>query len=289
MHSSRTDLFTFFTAEVHRHLHVVLAFSPIGDAFRTRLRMFPSLVTSTTIDWFAAWPEDALRTTAERYLADVDLTEDLRARIGAQCMLFHSSIHVLTGRYRDEAKRFYYVTPTSYLGLLQLFKTLLASRQRDVSAAKQRYENGLGKLLFTEGQVNAMKEELEVLKPQLVAASADTDVLLLSVQRETADADKVKAVVSIDEAAAQAEAAVVLAIKTECEGDLALAMPALAASIAALNTLTKNDISEVKGMKSPPFAVKLVMEAVCIIKSLKPTKARALVPRCWLLARTGDA
>lgn len=34
----------------------------------------------------------------------------------------------------------------------------------------------------------------------------------------------------------------------------------------ALDTLTKNDISEVKGMKAPPGPVKLVMEAVCILK-----------------------
>lgn len=66
----------------------------------------------------------------------------------------------------------------------------------------------------------------------------------------------------------------VIAIKTDCESDLAEAMPALAASIKALDTLTKNDISEVKGMKSPPAAVKLVCEAVCIIKGLKPTKVR---------------
>jgi hypothetical protein len=30
----------------------------------------------------------------------------------------------------------------------------------------------------------------------------------------------------------------------------------------ALDTLTKNDITEVKGMKSPPAGVKLVLEAV---------------------------
>ena len=29
---------------------------------------------------------------------------------------------------------------------------------------------------------------------------------------------------------------------------------------------------QVKGMKSPPAAVKMVLEAVCIIKGLKPTK-----------------
>ena len=42
----------------------------------------------------------------------------------------------------------------------------------------------------------------------------------------------------------------------------------------ALDTLTKNDISELKGMKSPPAGVKLVMEAVCIMKNIKPTRMK---------------
>jgi hypothetical protein len=37
--------------EVRRNMHVVLSFSPVGDAFRERLRKFPSLVNCTTIDW----------------------------------------------------------------------------------------------------------------------------------------------------------------------------------------------------------------------------------------------
>ncbi len=54
---------------------------------------------------------------------------------------------------------------------------------------------------------------------------------------------------------AQEEAAKVSAIASECEADLARAMPAFNAALKALNTLTKNDISEVKGMKAPPPAV----------------------------------
>ena len=34
-----------------QNLHVVLCFSPIGSAFRERLRQFPSLVNCCTIDW----------------------------------------------------------------------------------------------------------------------------------------------------------------------------------------------------------------------------------------------
>jgi len=43
-------------------------------------------------------------------------------------------------------------------------------------------------------------------------------------------------------------------------------MPAMNAAIAALNTLKQNDITIVKSMANPPRGVKLVMEAVCILK-----------------------
>jgi dynein heavy chain len=55
--SKQTDgspvaLFNMFVQRCRDQLHIVLAMSPIGDAFRTRLRKFPSLVNCCTIDWF---------------------------------------------------------------------------------------------------------------------------------------------------------------------------------------------------------------------------------------------
>ena len=57
---SANDLFEFFLRRLRDNLHIVLAFSPIGDAFRSRLRKFPSIINCSTIDWFFAWPTDAL-------------------------------------------------------------------------------------------------------------------------------------------------------------------------------------------------------------------------------------
>ena len=37
-------MYNFFIERVKANLHIVLAMSPIGDAFRNRLRMFPSLI-----------------------------------------------------------------------------------------------------------------------------------------------------------------------------------------------------------------------------------------------------
>jgi dynein heavy chain len=68
----------------------------------------------------------------------------------------------------------------------------------------------------------------------------------------------------------------------ECEGELAVAMPLLESALAALNTLTKNDITEVRSMKNPPLPVKKTMEAVCQLLAVKPKKVSVMLS-LWLL------
>lgn len=46
------QVFQHFISRVRQKLHIVLCMSPVGEAFRSRCRMFPSLVNCCTIDWF---------------------------------------------------------------------------------------------------------------------------------------------------------------------------------------------------------------------------------------------
>lgn len=55
-------------------------------------------------------------------------------------------------------------------------------------------------------------------------------------------------------------------IRVECDANLQEVMPILNEANAALNTLTPQDIQIVKSMKRPPAGVRLVMEAICILK-----------------------
>ena len=43
-------------------------------------------------------------------------------------------------------------------------------------------------------------------------------------------------------------------------------------ALASLKSLNRNDVVEVRAMQRPPEGVKLVIEAVCIMKGLKPKK-----------------
>lgn len=40
----------------------------------------------------------------------------------------------------------------------------------------------------------------------------------------------------------------------------------------SLKSLNRNDVTEVKAMRNPPDGVRMVLEAVCIMKRIQPKK-----------------
>ncbi|XP_067562537.1 dynein axonemal heavy chain 3 isoform X3 [Pseudorca crassidens] len=266
------SMYNFFIERVKNNLHIVLAMSPIGDAFRNHLRMFPSLINCCTIDWFQSWPTDALELVANTFLEDVELDDNIRIEVISMCKYFQESVKKLSLDYYNTLRRHNYVTPTSYLELILTFKTLLNRKRQEVDMMRNRYLTGLQKLEFAASQVAVMQVELTALQPQLIQTSEETAKMMVKIEGETREADAKKLLVQADEEEANAAAAIAQGIKNECEGDLAEAMPALEAALAALDTLNPADISLVKSMQNPPGPVKLVMESICVMKGLRPER-----------------
>uniref|UniRef100_A0A8C9Y7R2 Dynein axonemal heavy chain 12 n=1 Tax=Sander lucioperca TaxID=283035 RepID=A0A8C9Y7R2_SANLU len=269
---SPLTLFAFFVARCKENLHVVVAFSPIGDAFRNRLRQFPSLINCCTIDWFQPWPEEALERVANSFLESLEMSENERQMVIPICKTFHTSAKHLSQKFLSELGRHNYVTPTSYLELIAAFRLLLTQKRDTVMKAKQRYTNGLDKLAFAESQVGEMKKELVDLQPKLKQAKIDNNKMMKVIEVESVEVEAKSKVVRVDEEAATIKANAAQALKNECESDLAEAIPALEAALSALDTLKPSDVTIVKSMKNPPSGVKLVMSAVCVMKDIKPDK-----------------
>ena len=234
MYRSPAEVYNFFVGRVRTNLHLVICLSPIGEAFRTRLRMFPSLVNCCTIDWFTEWPEEALRSVANFFLATVDLDTKIKEGVVDVCVAMQTLVVTLSKRFLSEMGRHYYVTPTSYLELISTFKNLLNVQRQEVFDAKARYDNGLSKLLETAIQVNEMQVFLEDLQPKLKEATIETDALLVKITADKIVANEQSVIVGAEAAECNKIAEGANELKTSCETDLAEAIPALEAAEKAL-------------------------------------------------------
>ena len=97
--SNPLALYGYFIERVKANLHIILTFSPIGDALRNRLRSFPSFIACTTIDWFHPWPEDALEMVANTFLESCDLEDSEHSACVVMCKHFHETVRKLSLKF----------------------------------------------------------------------------------------------------------------------------------------------------------------------------------------------
>ena len=161
---------------------------------------------------------------------------------------FHTTTQTAATRFLKEQKRHYYVTPTSYLELINSFKRLLKQKRGEVKTLKDRYTNGYNTLIATEEKVGTLREELEAKQPLLIVKSEEVEKKTVEVEAATIAAEKVREVVSAETDVAQKAADEANAIKANCEAELGKAMPALEAAIKALDAITKKDVTEMKSV-----------------------------------------
>eukprot|EP00903_Cladosiphon_okamuranus_P015249 g14093.t1 len=190
----RKNCWEYFIKLIRKNLHVVLAFSPVGDDFRNRAKKFPALVNCTVI--------------------------------------------------------------------------------------------GLQKLRETKDAVTSLEEDLKVKLEDAEQKKTVAEGIAETVSRE-------KAIVEVETAKAQVQAEQVaktqaeVSIKQrETEADLAKAEPAVAAAMAALDTLNKKDLGECKTMGTPPKGVDDVFAATMVLlagtsPSVVTTKAGKVKDRSW--------
>ncbi|KAI8425212.1 hypothetical protein MSG28_007028, partial [Choristoneura fumiferana] len=240
---------------------VVLCFSPVGATLRVRARKFPSLVNCTAINWFHEWPAEALRSVSKRFISEVEALPPFLVDPVANFMAHvHQSVNQMSAVYFQNEKRYNYTTPKTFLELISLYSKLLSEKTTNLKMMITRLENGLEKLASCAADVAVLKITL-----------AEQEIIL-KVKNKAAEEliEEEKKVKVIEED---------VTIKANiCAADLAKAEPALLAAQEALNTLNKNNLTELKAFGSPPDAVVMVTAAVLVLFSKRGKIAK---DRSW--------
>uniref|UniRef100_A0A8D2N608 Dynein axonemal heavy chain 17 n=1 Tax=Zonotrichia albicollis TaxID=44394 RepID=A0A8D2N608_ZONAL len=283
---SRENCWRFFIERVRRQLKVALCLSPVGPKLRLHSRRFPALASCTTMDCFQPWPRQALESVSLRFLRDMDTLQVIKDSISKFMAHVHISVNEVSQLYLSNERRYNYTTPKSFLEQIKLYQSLLLSKDRELKAKMERLENGLEKLKSTSAQVDELKAKLAAQEVELKQKNEDADKLIQVVGVETEKVSRKKAVADEEERKVALIAQEVEQKQKDCEEDLAKAEPALAAAQAALNTLNKTNLTELRSFGSPPSAVSNVTAAVMVL-----TAPGGKIPkdRSWKAARVAMA
>jgi dynein heavy chain len=247
------QLWDFFLNKIKTNLHLGLCFSPVGDTFRVRARRFPGLINETVIDWFHEWPEDALLGVAGRFLAEIEFpSEEAAAAVGQMMANVHLSIGDANKEFKLRERRFNYTTPTSFLELINFYKSLLGSKRDKLQDQINRLEQGLGIMVATTEKVDLLKKELDVKMQDVEIEKEKTNILIEEVGRESNIAEGEETAAKIQEEATMVVANEAQAMKAKADKELEHAIPIMEEAKEAVNCLSNKAIVEFKNYTTPP-------------------------------------
>jgi dynein heavy chain len=249
-----------------------------GGASGGAMQRMTGFNTTFGMDVYTPWSKEDLASvtalTTNSLLAVEHIPTKSQARKIAAFMVgcHQDSLHRSSLDYKQTGVIPNKVTPSNLLHLTSLYMHHLSEQTNRYRIQSNRYKNGLSKLKFSEASIDQMNKDLRKLLPKINRISEETNILINMIEDKMPGIEQVRTTVREETEAAEKEAARVLRIQQECELSLQEALPMLEDATNALNTIKKNDISEVKSFRNPPAAVKLVMESVCIMLGQKPDK-----------------
>ncbi|XP_074510014.1 dynein axonemal heavy chain 11 [Sebastes fasciatus] len=280
---SRENCWRFFTDRVRLQLTVVLCLSPVGSALRVRARRFPALVQCTTIDWFHPWTSEALQSVSYRFIQEIEYIEPaVQESISLFMAYVHTSVNQASEKYQRNEKRYNYTTPKSFLQQITLYRNLLEKSRAQLQHKMNRLDSGLQKLQTTAAQVEDLKAKLASQEAELTFKNQNIEALITKIGLQTEKVSSKREAADVEAQKVAVIQAEVLVKQKDCENDLAKAEPSLTAATAALDTLNKVNLTELKAFPNPPAAVINVAAAVMVL--LAP-RGRVPKDRSWKAAR----
>ncbi|XP_073997627.1 dynein beta chain, ciliary-like isoform X3 [Rhodnius prolixus] len=280
---TKENCWKFFIERARKNIKTMLCFSPVGSTLRIRARKFPALVNCTTIDWFMEWPQVALENVSLRFISDLeDLEGQYRLPMSLLMAYIHTSVNHMSEVFKNNEKRFNYTTPKSFLELINLYSKLLMEKNQEVHLKIERLENGLEKLVSCAEKVTGLQDQLALQSIIVAEKNKKASDLILVVTKETQIVSKEKIIAKDEERKCQIIEEDVRVKQQMCEEDLKRAMPALEAAQAALNTLNKTNLTEMKSFGTPPPAVAKVAAAVMVLLA---KKGKIPKDRSWKAAK----
>eukprot|EP00659_Diplonema_papillatum_P003564 gene3564-5529_t len=279
----------YFISKVQANLHTVLCFSPVGQQLATWCRHFPALATTTVIDWFHSWAPEALFSVSRRFLSAPDFALSGESSLVDACASSISETHLfvtsLADEYKAKNRRYCYTTPKSFMELISTYKNMLRDKRLQQAEKTRRLVDGIHKIKLAKDSVHELQVKLKDEDTEVRMASQEVATLMEQVSTDKAAIQEEAERAEVEKKKTEKLVTETDALKAEAERDLAAAQPLVERAKAALKSLNKASLTELKSFTKPPQEVLMVTAAVMCLTAHPNRIPRPEIAKDWSNAK----
>eukprot|EP01071_Lankesteria_metandrocarpae_P000415 Lankesteria_metandrocarpae@DN10561_c0_g1_i1.p1 len=266
-----TDLFSRFTKQVQRNLHIVFTMNPANPDFSNRQATSPALFNRCVIDWFGDWPQSALLQVASEFTNVLEIPaeafdpesviqtsceSDRRAALARAVVAIHQQVSEWNLRLTRGGKKYNYVTPRDFLDFIRHFVALVEEKRDESVENTKHLSGGLKKLHETETQVGELQSSLAVKEKELQEKNKLAEQkmqLMIEQQAETETSKKEAEALSkkLDVSKTDIETRT-----AEVGIELKEVEPLLKEAQNSVSNIPKKTLDELRAFANPPAMVK---------------------------------
>ena len=279
-----------FIERVRSNLHIVMCMSPIGESLRIRCRQFPALVDCCTIDWYNAWPDEALYAVALSLVKEInDIDQDEVVPICKLFQSFHIDSLQTAADFARLTNRKIYITPKTMLDLVSVFDSLVTSKKTHFSESINVLKKGSSRLAEAKVMIAQLEADIQEMKPKLEEKSKATALRAVEVENLSRKSQIQEKIVERDSDEVANKSEQIQMKNQQVEMDLKVLRPMVEKLLIEIENMNMSVISNMKGYTKPPIDINRIFRLTQMVRPKEDMKyheekppfsevARALIP-----------
>ncbi len=265
------ELLDAFYDSVRRHLHVIFTMNPATAEYSGRSTSSPALFNRCVINWMGNWSHKSCQQVCGEFLRTIDTSVCKAESIDDNDFKMHVAQTIVSNYQKafDSVSifccSFAHFSPRQLLDVISQFTALFHEKRNELDARQLHLNSGLTRLLDTESAVALLQAQLQEKNDVLLRQNADAEKTLVDMLSRQQEAEGRKAAVEQLAAEVKEKQASTERQKSSVESRLKEVEPAVLDAQAAVRSIKKAQLDELRVMASPPAAVKTCLEAICTL------------------------
>uniref|UniRef100_A0A915D8F2 Dynein heavy chain n=1 Tax=Ditylenchus dipsaci TaxID=166011 RepID=A0A915D8F2_9BILA len=287
------ELYKWFTGQIVRNLHVVFTMNPSGDGLRERASTSPALFNRCVLNWVGDWSNSALYQVGVELTGHLDMSksdyvppaalEYVCDLIPQQVKYHHAVInsfvhcHNAVRRVNEiesrKGHRTMALTPRHFLDFIKHYINLFHEKRKDLEEEKIHLNIGLNKIRETQEQVKELQISLKQKSVELHEKKEAANAKLKQMLGDQQEAEKEKLLSENLQKELRVQLEEISETKKCVGSELSQVEPTVEEAKSAVKGIKKTQLVELRSMNSPPSAVKLALESICLLmgEGVEPT------------------